>query len=707
MKYKKIIKHYTELLIISFVFANLLQAQVNYNDKLWIRVGSLQSFFSAFGAERAWNANAGIYEGLQWPAWYSITDNFVIDRNWIACKDFIDESGDALPYKGVYFSSIFSPNYLYAISLSQTAKFYPPQVLVDGIDVTKKHEIESLHNSDSSFDRILTNVVNTSMGITVTRTVYAFSQQYHDNYFINEYTYENTGNIDDDEEIELQGQTINEMYIGAMPRYATSREGGFTTDGQMTWGKLQWVSHMGNNYPNGDDTLRCFWSWIGQSSAVNYDNIGGPDLDDKGRLSCPQFAGIVSLHADMSPSDSSDDPDQPHIIGWHAGDTFPGISNNDASGMKELWEMLEGTNLYTGSETPMDIGIGEPGPGKNDIPQDKPGNDGGGAAGFLTYGPYTLAFGEKMKIVQAEGVSGLSREQAIRIGKNWFYDENLVLPDGSDASNKDEYKNTWFYTGKDSILQTYSRARKNYDSDYNVPLPPLPPEKFIVISGGDKISLEWFPSPSENNPNFGGYRIYRAVTAVDSAYHLLYECGAGTDNITIVNTYDDVTPIRGMSYYYYISAFSDGSQNSGGNINPTGQLESNRAYTQTTQPAYLRREQGENLDNIRIVPNPYNIKARKIQFGEDLDKDKMMFYNIPGYCQIKIFSERGDLIKTLDHTDGSGDERWNLITKDRQVVVSGIYVAYFEVTKDIENTATGDLIFKKGDSTFKKFIVIR
>jgi len=61
----------------------------------------------------------------------------------------------------------------------------------------------------------------------------------------------------------------------------------------------------------------------------------------------------------------------------------------------------------------------------------------------------------------------------------------------------------------------------------------------------------------------------------------------------------------------------------------------------------------------------------------------------------------------LDHTDGSGDERWNLITKDRQVVVSGIYVAYFEVTKDIENTATGDLIFKKGDSTFKKFIVIR
>ncbi len=77
-----------------------------------------------------------------------------------------------------------------------------------------------------------------------------------------------------------------------------------------------------------------------------------------------------------------------------------------------------------------------------------------------------------------------------------------------------------------------------------------------------------------------------------------------------------------------------------------------------------------------------------------------MFYNIPGYCEIKIFTERGDLIKILDHTDGSGDERWNLVSKDRQIVVSGIYIAYIKVTENSPN-------FNKGESTFKKFIVIR
>ena len=70
-----------------------------------------------------------------------------------------------------------------------------------------------------------------------------------------------------------------------------------------------------------------------------------------------------------------------------------------------------------------------------------------------------------------------------------------------------------------------------------------------------------------------------------------------------------------------------------------------------------------------------------------------MFYNIPGQCTIKIFTERGDLITTIEHTDGSGDEAWNSITDFRQVIVSGLYIAYIE-TPD-------------GESIHKKFIIIR
>ena len=77
-----------------------------------------------------------------------------------------------------------------------------------------------------------------------------------------------------------------------------------------------------------------------------------------------------------------------------------------------------------------------------------------------------------------------------------------------------------------------------------------------------------------------------------------------------------------------------------------------------------------------------------------------MFYNIPPFCTIKIYTERGDLIQTIEHTDGSGDEAWTSITSSRQVVVSGLYIAYFEVTEDAG-------AFKKGDNIIKKFIIIR
>ncbi len=70
-----------------------------------------------------------------------------------------------------------------------------------------------------------------------------------------------------------------------------------------------------------------------------------------------------------------------------------------------------------------------------------------------------------------------------------------------------------------------------------------------------------------------------------------------------------------------------------------------------------------------------------------------MFYNIPGICTIKIFTERGDLIETIEHTNGSGDEAWNSITSSAQTVVSGLYIVVFE-TPD-------------GQKAIRKFVVIR
>jgi hypothetical protein len=67
---------------------SLLMAQVPETQMRYVRVGNLQSRFTASGAERAWN-NV-YYEGMVWPADYLNQDNAVIERMWIGTTDFID-----------------------------------------------------------------------------------------------------------------------------------------------------------------------------------------------------------------------------------------------------------------------------------------------------------------------------------------------------------------------------------------------------------------------------------------------------------------------------------------------------------------------------------------------------------------------------------------------------------------------------------------
>jgi len=84
-----------------------------------------------------------------------------------------------------------------------------------------------------------------------------------------------------------------------------------------------------------------------------------------------------------------------------------------------------------------------------------------------------------------------------------------------------------------------------------------------------------------------------------------------------------------------------------------------------------------------------------------------MFYNIPGQCTIRIYTERGDLINTIHHTSGTGDQSWKLVTSSRQIVVSGLYIAYIEVSEDIYDNSTGELVWKKGEHTTRKILVVR
>jgi hypothetical protein len=66
----------------------------------------------------------------------------------------------------------------------------------------------------------------------------------------------------------------------------------------------------------------------------------------------------------------------------------------------------------------------------------------------------------------------------------------------------------------------------------------------------------------------------------------------------------------------------------------------------------------------RVVPNNprriglviVNLSANAMQFSTT--PDKIMFVNLPPVCTIKIYSENGNLVKTILHSDGKSDEQW-------------------------------------------------
>ncbi|MBN2781373.1 MAG: hypothetical protein JXR21_05365, partial [Candidatus Marinimicrobia bacterium] len=505
---KKIYK----IITIAILTAGLVYAAIPLSNRTWVRVGSLQSPFDAWGAERGWDANYSIYEGLLWPAWYNRSDNFVIDRQFMACRNFTSTSGEVLTFKSAKFSSGASSNQVIPQVLTQSGKYPYCEISVDGTAQYVDDYLGSNIDPNLSADRVVTNTVRTGMGVDMTRKVYAFSQAYNDNYFIYEYIFTNTGNIDDDDVIELSN-TIHDFYYGLMSRYCTSRECEAITNMRTnTWGAHQWVYHTPMS---GDPEIPYFYSWLGQLKTADitmtYDNVGGPYLPaegsiDNARIRCPQFVGQGVLHVDKAYNDPTYDKTKVRT-GWYIGDTFPPEGAD-----QQVWGLLNNNYEDMGTfDTPQDITheIGDR-LAPNSLIINK---DGAGTNSYLSFGPYEIPFGESIKIVFCEGVSGLSRKKAIEVGKKWYkaYNGNTVtldLPSAplyrdpepihmGDAENPvpaaamDIYKNMWVYTGKDSIVQTFMRAKENYDSDFGIPLPPPPPTSFEILPQPDQVSIEW------------------------------------------------------------------------------------------------------------------------------------------------------------------------------------------------------------------------
>ncbi|MBN2423487.1 MAG: hypothetical protein JXB44_00560 [Calditrichaceae bacterium] len=709
---KKYIYHYLFLVLLSLAFIFLetqpVQAQTyGKHDIKWLSVGSLRHWFSSTGVEVEYGRRGRVgdflatdqNDGLRWPAEFQLRDHSVGKGLWIGTTEYTNPvTGNFSAYEVVPLGRdiVYSGNHVFPQEFYLIAREPRTRVYVDNAGASDLDVFDEIDEIDPNIDcdRLLYNVAHTDIGITIKRKIKAYSHPDHDNYYIYEYVFTNTGIRDDAGT--TYSQTLTDVVFFFQYRY------GFAYDlfqlGKgctgVSWG-LNTLNDVVGQDPNAPGfEFRAIFAWYGshsESDAGYLGDIGAPDTKEGQLLGGADYAGTVVIHADRSVSDKSDDVYQPSTTNFMGSDRDAQKCTRDKTIMANKYGyMTFGHPLKNHAE---DVGTSF---------ADKYGGDPGGYSYSQGFGPYTMAPGDSIRIVLAEGIDGLSREKNKEVIYNWFNQNSpYTMPGGSSTTDdRNEYKNAYVNSCKDSLFQTFRRAIDMHENGYVVKPPPAP-EEFAITSGGNKISITWTGVNAEKWSNFNGYRLYRAIDRPDTTYELIFSC----DKNNVVNSYDDKTPRRGFNYYYYIQTVDDGSTN---DINPGVPLTSSKYLTMTNQPARLTRPPGKSLSEIRVVPNPYNIRAMNLQFGSGADvKDQIAFYNIPAYCKIRIFTERGDLIRTLEHTDESGDEHWNMLTDSRQVVVSGLYIAYFEVTQDYPDPETGILLYKKGENTIKKFVIIR
>ncbi|HUP19527.1 MAG TPA: T9SS type A sorting domain-containing protein, partial [Gemmatimonadota bacterium] len=90
------------------------------------------------------------------------------------------------------------------------------------------------------------------------------------------------------------------------------------------------------------------------------------------------------------------------------------------------------------------------------------------------------------------------------------------------------------------------------------------------------------------------------------------------------------------------------------------------------------------LSAIKVVPNPF-IAANEITRGRGLQR--LQFTNLPPQATIRIYTISGNLVRVLEHSDGSGTEEWDVRTRFDLLTASGNY--YYHVTTPDGRTHLG------------------
>lgn len=244
-----------------------------------------------------------------------------------------------------------------------------------------------------------------------------------------------------------------------------------------------------------------------------------------------------------------------------------------------------------------------------------------------------------------------------------------------------------FGEGLDGLISNVLSASEIVANGFNISqnlVPPQVPEIESIEVSGKLVLISW-DSDAESSTDFIGYRIYRSQVSAIGAWEIL----ADVESDLMGNSLLDLNVQVGFPYFYTITSYDMDGNESGKWAEVCRTLDSIKPLNNSSTK----------MDRIRVVPNPYLGGASwELQDYEST----IYFTRLPKMCSIYIYTVTGELVAKLEHNmdgdqswDDSGDESWDLLSRNRQSVASGLYL-YRVVSSDGEEH-TGRFAIVRGE----------
>lgn len=332
-----------------------------------------------------------------------------------------------------------------------------------------------------------------------------------------------------------------------------------------------------------------------------------------------------------------------------------------------------------------------------------------------SYGPYTLAPGDSIRLIIAE-IAGVMDLKEVMRG-----DPNHQFPDSSKAAIK-----RTIAAVRRAVSWGIGAKVNGINLAADVPDAPPPPKCIAATAsfGSDTaiISIKWdkvaettkYTDGSGNvfyngQTDLSGYRIYRSIDK-RGIWDLVKDIPVSELKSywrEDLNSYEykDKDLQFGQEFYYYVQAYNSKpnvwTSANGTVVKNLPELKSgdvNRSELVNVRPGPVSLDNGW---DVFVAPNPYIEGDPTHSFGEPNPR-KIEFRNLPKSAIIKIFSVSGDIVKTLRHEPDSNGNMFGSISWD-QLSDSGLLVApglYFYV---VQSETDGTI----GSRTTGKFMIIR